>query len=141
MSFAPLKQSERPRIRTRGFTLLEALLLVTVLAITGVATGRALTSMIHSPKQNDSDLSIETALLDKMEFLHSLSFATLAAEVGKSQSAYTDNVTISGASSARVVSVAYIVPSTGAVSGSPTNMLQLAVSLNGKSFVTLVNQP
>jgi type II secretory pathway pseudopilin PulG len=124
-----------------GYTLLEALLLVMVLGITGAATGKALTAMTHSPEQNDKELAVEAALLDKVEFLRSLSYATLAAEAGKSQSAYSDSTSIGSTSVARVVTVNYIVPSTGAVAGSGTHMLQLNVTVAGKSATTLMAEP
>lgn len=127
--------------RNSGFTLLEALLLVTVLGIGGAATGRALTAMAHSPEQNNNALAVEASLLDKMEYLHSVAFSTLASDVGKGTSSFTDLPTIEGTPMNRVVSIVYIVPATGSTSVAATHMVQVTVTIDGKSVISLVNEP
>jgi len=138
MNFPSRRQ--RPR-RPAAFTLLEALLLVSILGIMGAGIGTALTAMMHSPAQNNISLAVETALLEKMEYLRAQPFASLAADVGKATSAYTDLPTIEGTPMRRTVSIVYVVPATSVVSAVPTHLLQVSVSIDVRSFVCLVNEP
>jgi hypothetical protein len=131
--------------RRAGFSYLEALLLIVILGITGAATGRALTSVLHSPGENNNSLLLETALVDKMETLRALPFATLAADVGRTPSAYSDTSAtapvIDGSPVPRTVAIWYVTPGTGAYSPSATHMLRVVVSADQRSLTSLVNEP
>jgi hypothetical protein len=137
---APLRHRGR-----RAFSYLEALLLTAILGITGAATGRALTSVAHAPEQNNDSFLLETLLVDKMEYLRSLPFSTLAADVPHFPSAYSDTTAnapiIHGEVVPRTVAIWYIVPATGSYSISATHMLRVTVSAKGRSVVSLVNEP
>jgi type II secretory pathway pseudopilin PulG len=131
----------------RGFTLIEALLLVVILGISGAAIGRSLRDIAKSPEQNNIALATETSILDKMEFLRSVPFATLANDANKPTSVYTDTATVEGAQMTRTVAIVYLDPTTGLLSGTATNlagkpnMLQITVSIGNKTVYNLVNQP
>ena len=133
--------SPQNRKRPAGFTLLEALLLVSILGIVGAGIGSALMAMTRSPSQINTAMAVEATLLDKMEYLRSLPFPTLAADVPRGTSLYTDTVTIDGVSVPRTVKIVYVVPATTAVSPVATHMLQISVTTDVRSFVCLVNEP
>jgi hypothetical protein len=135
----PISQTRRQR--PTGFTLLEALLLVSILGIVAAGIGSALRAVTHVPTENNSTLLAETALLEKMEYLRSLPFATLAADVGRSPSNFTDSPIINGTATPRTVSIVHVVPATSAVSFASTHMLRITVTIDVRSFVCLVNEP
>jgi type II secretory pathway pseudopilin PulG len=61
----------KSKIRT-GFTLIEALLLVSVLGITADVVGQAMTTLSNTAAQNNTTLLINDALLSQMEYLRSI---------------------------------------------------------------------
>ncbi len=134
-----------PPHRRRAFSYIEALLLITILGITGAATGRALTAVVHAPAQNNDSFLLETTLVDKMEYLRSLPFSSLAADVPHFPSVYSDTSTnapvIHGDVVPRTVAMWYVVPATGAFSVTATHMIRVTVSAKGRSLVCLVNEP
>ncbi|HVS70437.1 MAG TPA: hypothetical protein VHQ47_04195 [Phycisphaerae bacterium] len=131
--------------RSRGFSYVEALLLVTMLGITGAATGQALTAVVDSPKQSDDSCVLDTILVDKMEYLRSLPFSSLAADVGRSPSNYTDTSAgapvIHGSPVVRTVAIWYVTPSTGAFSPIATHMVRITITANSRSLISLANEP
>ena len=129
--------------RPRGFTLLEALLLVVILGISGAAIGRALAAMTKSPEQNNNRLATDAALLDKMESLRATPWAQLAADATNSSSAFTDTVSLSDTSLTvtRTVYIIYIDPATLNPSGSATHMLEVNVTIGNDTLTDMLNQP
>src|SRR4051794_27466016 len=67
--FALRPSSPRARCLRRAYTLVEALLLVTILAVTGTGVGQALLSVAHVPAADEREVLIETQLLSQMETL------------------------------------------------------------------------
>ena len=136
--------------RPRGFTLLEALLLVVILGISGAAIGRALAAMGRSPEQNNIRLATEAALLDKMEALRGTPWTQLSADANNpGTSAFTDTLTLPDANTTitRTVYIIYINPVTLAPTGTPTHMLQVSVwigndpTVHPDTLTDMLNQP
>ena len=76
-----------------GATLIEAILLIVILSIVVVGTGIALQSLLRVPTANNRVLVVANLLIDKMEKLRALDFATLSATSNGSDSPVIDNVT------------------------------------------------
>ena len=74
---------------SRGLTLLESLMLVTVLSIISAGTGKALMAITKVPGQTEVTLQQETALVSKLEQMRSTSFDSLP--IGTAVSPYSDN--------------------------------------------------
>lgn len=124
------------RTRRRGFTLIEAMLLVVVLSIVALATGTILIAAIKAPAINNTNLSIDTALKSKMEYLEAQPFANLT--VG-TPSSLSDSVTINGTVYPRTVDVSLADPNGG--SSPQPNFKLIQVQIGGQSLYTLVTQP
>ncbi len=124
------------RRRRRGFTLIEAMLLVVVLAIVATATGAILMAAIKAPAVNNTNLSIDTALKSKMEYLEAQKFANLT--VG-SPSTLSDTVTIGGTVYPRTVNISLADPNGG--SNPQPNFKLVQVQIGGQSLYTLVTNP
>ena len=118
----------------KGLTLLECVILVTVLGIMSLGFGIALQSSAHIPDGVDDRLAIHTFLVEKMEDLASLDFATLSANSGLS-----DTVTVSGQSLARTVTVAQI-DADGSGTAEP-DFLEVTVTIGSQYLKTRVTQP
>ena len=122
-----------PRRCPKGFTLIEALILLVVLSIVAIAAGAALTRLADNPEGNDFQLAVNTAIVSKMEEGVPSAFTSLT--VGTSLS---DTCTINGTSYPRTVTIAQANPNGG---GNVSSFLQITVAVNGKSITTLVSQP
>jgi hypothetical protein len=125
-----VKKSSFPRrAARRGLSLLETLMLVTILGIVGAGSGLALQTVAKTPSQTDTALTAEATLVSKMEQMKSVSFDNLT--IGDGISPYS--------TSTIRVSVAYWDPTGG---NSPsTNFKRVTVTSNGVSLMTLVNKP
>ena len=91
---AALRPSSRQGMRKcRAYTLVEALLLVTILAVTGTGIGEALLSVAHVPANDEHELLIETQLLSQMETLRatwqSLPWGSSSAQITIGGNTYT----------------------------------------------------
>ena len=125
----------KPRRRpARGFSLVEAMLALTILTIVYLGFGIGMQSVIHVPAAVDVRLETHSRLVEKMEDLLSQPFATLGANVGLS-----DTVTINGKSYPRTVTV---VKADADVSGSlDADFLEITVTINGQYLQTRLTQP
>jgi hypothetical protein len=84
----------------RGLTLLEAMILMTILAVVALGFGIGLQASARVPGQVDLRLAIHTRLVEKIEELTTLDFPVLAANSGLS-----DTVTIGNQTLPRTVTV------------------------------------
>jgi prepilin-type N-terminal cleavage/methylation domain-containing protein len=119
--------------RRRGFTLIEAMMLMTILSIVALAAGVSLQSLTRVPQKNDDQLKIANALIDKMEQLRGTAFASLT--VGSS----SDTVTISNTPYTRSWTIAL-----ADANGDGTNdsdFKQITVTVNSRSLMCYVVQP
>ena len=89
---------------SRAFSLLEVLILVVVLAIVGVAAGRALQNLAYTPVKADQTFQIETQLVSKMEAIRSMPFDTIV--VGSPNATLSDIITVGSSNYQRTVTVA-----------------------------------
>jgi type II secretory pathway pseudopilin PulG len=65
------------KTRRRGLSLLESLLLVTILSIVAVGAGQSLQAVTKIPSQTDASLAEENLLVSKLEQVRSVSFDAL----------------------------------------------------------------
>jgi|WetSurMetagenome_2_1015567.scaffolds.fasta_scaffold1122720_1 hypothetical protein len=123
------------RRRTRhGVTLVECILLVVLLGIVSLGFGVALQSSAHVPDGVDQRLAIHSFLVEKMEDLASLDFATVAANSGLS-----DTVTVNGQSLARTVTVAAV--DADGINGADNDYVEVTVTIGSQYLKTRVTQP
>jgi hypothetical protein len=118
----------------RGFTLVEAMLLVVILGIVSLGFGIGMQANTRVPAAVDFRLAVHTRLVEKMEDLAALDFATLAANTGLS-----DSVTVNGQTLARTVTATPI--DADGVNGVDSDFLEVAVTLNGQTLKTRVAKP
>ncbi|HVX87110.1 MAG TPA: hypothetical protein VH253_20160 [Phycisphaerae bacterium] len=122
-----------------GFTLLEAVILVTILGIVGVGVGIGLQATARVPEGVEDRLSVQTLLMQKMEEVSTISFASLAAGKDDSGNALSDTVTVKGKTANRTVTVA---AADADGDGNPdADFLEITVTINGQSLKTRVCKP
>jgi hypothetical protein len=115
--------------RSRGLSLMEVLMLVTILGIVGAGAGLSLQAVAKTPGQTDTILVSQTNLVSKMEELRSIPFDTLP--TGTNVAPYS--------TSAVKVDIAYADPYGG--TGGNAFFKRITVTSNGTSLVTLVCKP
>jgi type II secretory pathway pseudopilin PulG len=122
--------------KSKGFSLVEVLLLVVVLGIVGAAAGRALQVIAKVPDQTDQNFQLETRLISKMEQVRSLGFD--AVTVGNPNTTLSDTVTVSGKNYPRIVVVA-LADGDGNAAADAT-LKQITVTCAGRSVSTLISK-
>lgn len=112
----------------RGFTMVEALLLVGVLGVTGGIVGQSLSTMSNSAAQNNAMLMVNDQLMAQMEYLRSV-YKTLGA--GWSN---TSNVALPNGTSCTMTST--ISTADPGVGSAQSNYLELEAQIGTQSMVT-----
>src|SRR5580698_9007270 len=74
---------------SRAFSLIEAMILVTILGIVGAGAGIGLQSTIHTPKAVDNIVAINAGIVSAMETMRANALSNFAGLTG-----YSDTVTI-----------------------------------------------
>jgi type II secretory pathway pseudopilin PulG len=120
--------------RIAGVTLIEAMILVVVLGAVALGTGSALQNLTRQPKNMNLLLATSSALVDKMEYLRSLSFTALT--VGTT---FSDTVAIEGTSYTRSVTVA--LADADGNGAADSDFKSITVTVNGQSLVCYVTAP
>jgi len=120
----------------RGFSLLEVLVLVVVIAIVGAAAGRALQTVARTPVLTDQTFQLETQLISKMESIRAMTFDNIA--VGSPNSTLSDIVTVSGTTYQRIVTVA-LADANGDGSAEATFKI-ITVTCGGQSISTMITR-
>jgi type II secretory pathway pseudopilin PulG len=117
------------RTHRAGYTLIEALLLVTMLGIVAAGVGTSMSATANSTQSNDNTLQIDNTLVSQMEILR----ATWQSDaVGSTNT----NITINGTVYPMTQTIATAAPNTGGVQAT---YYALTVSINGRSLCTYVN--
>jgi hypothetical protein len=128
------KHGTRNRHWRRGLSLLEAMMMVVIMGVVSLGFGIALQSNARVPAVVDKWLAIHTYLVDKMEDLASLNYATLAAANGT-----TDTVNVWGQNLARTVTVQNV---DGDGNGSvDSDFIEVKVTIGDQYLKTRVAQP
>ena len=119
----------------RGFTMVEALLLVGVLGVTADIVGQSLVAMSNTAVQNNNALMINDALLSQMEYLRSM-YTTITP-------GWTQTSTINGINSTITSAVSKADPNQGAAGddGSTSDtFLSLSVQCGDQIMTTYVSE-
>lgn len=122
-------------IHRSGFTLIEALLLVVILGIVGLAAGVGLQSVAKTPTQTNQQLAISAECVNRMEQMRATPFTGLAAKA----TALSGNVSINGQTYTCTVSAA-----SADADGSGTNDTdydKITVTIGAQSLTCYVTQP
>src|SRR4051812_4784975 len=91
----------------RGFTLVEAIVLLVIVSIVSVAAGVGLQAVAKVPTATDEIMAINNAAVDSMERWKAKSWATMnPSSPFSSPYSLTNTVTINGKSYSRTVNVA-----------------------------------
>lgn len=122
----------RPYSRHRGLTLVEALIVMTIMSIIAVAAGVALQSLARVPERNDDQLVVSNALVDKMEQFRGMTVPALLAAPSGSDTSPVNNL-------ARSWTIVKADPKLGS---SPQNdFVQITVTCGGRSLTSYLTQP
>jgi Tfp pilus assembly protein PilV len=135
----PASTSPAPTRRQRAISLLEAVILVLVLGIIGVGAGVGLQAAVRVPAAVDDRLTINALLVQRMEEISQISFASLAAGKDDAGIPLSDSVLFKGRSLNRTVAVAKIDGDADGVID--PDLLEITVSLNGQTLKTRVCKP
>lgn len=119
---------------SRGVTLIEALILVVILGLVALGVGTALQNLVRVPRATNTMLAVSNALIDKMEYLRSLPFDSLA-----TGTSFSDTVTINGQSFARNVTIA--LADADANGGADADFKKITITLSGQSLVLCLTNP
>ena len=120
----------RGKPHKRGISLLESLMLVTILGIISAGAGQVLIAIGKIPGQTETTLKDETSMVSKLEQIRATDYDSLT--IGTAVSPFSDG----GVS----VDIAYTDPHGG--SSPSTNWKQITVRLaNGRQLVALVCKP
>lgn len=131
--------------RKSGFTLIEAMLLLVVTSIVGVAVGIGLQSISRVPKATDRALAVSAELLSEMENWRAVAFGA-APWPASLPYTKTDTVTLSiGGQSVtynRTVSIQNWDPNNLASNSSPqTDFARVQLTINSVSLTTFLTKP
>jgi hypothetical protein len=110
------------------------MVLIVIMGIVSLGFGIALQSSARVPPGVDQRLAIHSFLVDKMEDLMSLDFATISANSGLS-----DTVTVGSQTFARTVTVTPI--DADGINGVDNDFLEIKVTINNQFLKTRITQP
>jgi hypothetical protein len=119
----------------KALTLIECMLLVVLLGIISLGFGIAMQSISYVPAGVDQRLAIHTLLVEKMEDIMSLDFATIAAV----NNGLSDTVQYEGRALPRTVSVAPI--DADGINGPDADFLEITVAIADQFLKTRRTQP
>jgi Tfp pilus assembly major pilin PilA len=120
--------------RGRGFTLIEAIVLVTVMSVVAVAAGVGLQAVAKVPTQTDATMGINNALVDAMEQWKAKSWATMASSTG--------TVTVNGRSYTRTVTVADADPASPEGGGTAkADFRRITVTIGSQTLRSYATKP
>jgi hypothetical protein len=120
-------------------SLLEAVILVVVLGVIGVGVGVGLQAAVRVPAAVEDRLGVHALLVQKMEEMSQVSFASLAAGKDDAGAALSDKVTFKGKQVNRTVTVAAV--DGDGNGGADADLIEVTVTTNGQSLKTRVCQP
>ena len=83
-------KTPRPARRHRGFTLIEAMLILVIMSVVALGAGIGLQSLARTPNGNEVALATDNAIVDRMEALRATDFAALADRIHAAVSVHTD---------------------------------------------------
>ena len=113
---------------------MECIFLVMILGIMSLGFGVALQSSAHVPDGVDGRLAVHTYLVDKMEDIKSLDFATVAANHGLS-----DTVKVNGQTLARTVSVVAV--DADGIAGAEADYVEVTVTISDQFLKMRLTEP
>ncbi|HVT83407.1 MAG TPA: prepilin-type N-terminal cleavage/methylation domain-containing protein [Phycisphaerae bacterium] len=122
------------RLSKRGATLMEAMVVVVIVGVVALGFGISLQSNARIPSAVDKRLTIHTFLVEKMEDIASMSFDTVSANSGLS-----DTVAVAGQTLNRTVTVA---PIDADGNGAPdSDFIEVTVTINDQFLKTRMAKP
>jgi type II secretory pathway pseudopilin PulG len=124
----------RSRLKYRGFTMVEALLLVGVLGVTADIVGQSLSTLSNTAAQNNTTLLINDAMLSQMEYLRSI-YSTITPD-------WTGTSTIAGTNYSITSAVTQADPTAGESNdlGNQSTFLSLSVQCGNQIMTTNVSK-
>jgi len=120
----------KQRVKNRGLSLLEALILVVIVSIVAVAAGVGLQSIVRIPPAMDSILAINRQMASDMDSMKATAWASMAS--------YSNTVTLNNKTYNRTVTVAQ---ADADGNGVDADFRQITVAIGGQSMTTYVTQP
>ncbi len=119
--------------RNKGFTLMEAIFLTTIMSIVALGAGVGLQSTVRIPPAADKALAINRQIASAMEQVRATAWASMT--VGTT----TSNVTINGTSYSQSVTIAAADANGDSVNDA--DFRQITVAIGSQTQSTYVTQP
>ncbi|HEY1683336.1 MAG TPA: type II secretion system protein [Tepidisphaeraceae bacterium] len=124
--------------RRLGFTMVESVMLVSILGVTAGVVGQSLTTMANSAEANNLNLEINDQLMAQMEVLRSTYTTATPAPTSSTPWTKSTPVTLSNGKTYTLNStIAWADPGQGSTQ---SNFLQLQVTLGNQAMSTYVSQ-
>ncbi len=120
----------KQRVKNRGLSLLEALILVVIVSLVAVGAGVGLQSIVRIPPAMDSILAINRQMASDMDSMKATAWASMAS--------YSNTVTLNNKTYNRTVTVAQ---ADADGNGVDADFRQITVAIGGQSMTTYVTQP
>ena len=121
--------------RNSGFTLIEAIMLMVIVGIVGLASGIGLQAFAKTPTQTNQPLALNAECVSRMEQMRATDFASLSTKA----STLSGNVTING--TAYTCSVAVANADADGDGTVDADFAQITVTIGGRSLTCYVMQP
>jgi prepilin-type N-terminal cleavage/methylation domain-containing protein len=132
---------DKTRTMRRGFTLVEAMVLMVILSIVAVAAGVGLQAVAKVPTAVDQKMAINNAVVDYLEQWKAKSWATMNPSAPANYSV-TDTVTVNGKSYSRTVLVENADPASPESGGTASlDFRRITVTVDATTMRCYVTKP
>ena len=120
-----------------GFTMIEAMILMTILSIVAVAAAVGLQSTVRGPEVMNDSLAIDRAIATQIDLLKQTATTTWNS---LSSSAGTSTVTVNGKTYTQTITITAQAYPDG-TAGTAPDFSKITIQIGNQSMITYVSQP